>query len=63
MTSLKLLGISGSLRQASYNTMALQAARKLAPEGMAIETFDRLHDIPPYDDDVRVSQGFPAPVE
>ena len=28
---LKVLGISGSLRQASFNTAALRAARELAP--------------------------------
>ena len=61
--SLTILGISGSLRQGSYNTMALRAAQKLAPGGITIETFDRLREIPPYDDDVRASEGFPAPAQ
>jgi chromate reductase len=57
----KVLGISGSLRKGSYNTMALKAAQKLAPPGMVIERFD-LRPIPVYDDDVRVA-GFPEPVQ
>jgi chromate reductase len=57
----KVLGISGSLRKGSYNTMALKAAQKLAPPGMTIERFD-LRPIPIYDDDVRAA-GFPEPVQ
>jgi chromate reductase len=57
----KVLGICGSLRKGSYNRMALEAARKLAPAGMTIEDFD-LRPIPIYDEDVRAA-GFPAPVQ
>lgn len=57
----RVLGISGSLRKGSYNTMALEAARKLAPSGMTIERFD-LRPIPLYDEDVR-AKGLPAPVQ
>ena len=56
-----VFGISGSLRRGSYNTAALRAAAELAPPGMRIETFDRLREIPPYDEDVR-QQGFPPAV-
>jgi len=38
--NLKILGISGSLRQGSYNTGALRAAVESAPEGVEIEVFD-----------------------
>ena len=38
--TLTVLGISGSLRKASYNTATLRAAQELAPAGMTIETFD-----------------------
>ena len=58
---MKVLGISGSLRQGSYNAMALRAAQKLAPAGMTVDIAD-IRDIPLYDDDVR-AQGFPAPVQ
>ena len=61
-TTLNVLGIAGSLRQASFNRMALRAAQKLAPPGITINEFpvERLREIPPYDDDVRV-QAFPPP--
>jgi chromate reductase len=61
--TMRVFGISGSLRRGSYNAAALRAARELAPEGMEIEIYQGLRDIPPYDDDVRQSQGYPAPVE
>jgi chromate reductase, NAD(P)H dehydrogenase (quinone) len=57
---MNVLGISGSLRQASYNTMALRAAQKLAPQGMRIEIAD-ISTIPLYNDDVRAA-GFPDSV-
>jgi chromate reductase, NAD(P)H dehydrogenase (quinone) len=38
--NLKILGISGSLRQGSYNTGALRAAVELAPAGVEIEVYD-----------------------
>lgn len=60
--TLKVLGISGSLRRGSYNSAALRAACELVPAGMVIEIFDGLRDIPPYDDDAR-QQGYPAPVQ
>ena len=42
---MKILGIAGSLRRASYNRALVEAARGLTPEGIAIEVFD-LDDIP-----------------
>lgn len=56
----KVIAISGSLRKASTNTMALRAAQRLAPEGMAIEIAD-ISRIPMYDDDLR-ALGEPTPV-
>jgi chromate reductase len=58
--TLKVLGISGSLRKGSYNTALLRAAIALAPPGIAIEIAD-LGDLPLYNEDVR-QQGFPPPV-
>ena len=61
-TSLKVLGLCGSLRQASYNLAALRAAQALAPgAGMQIDIAD-ISDLPLYNEDV-YAQGFPAPVE
>lgn len=48
--SLKILGIAGSLRKASYNRAALRAAQKLAPQEATIETFE-LDGIPGFNQD------------
>ena len=60
-TPIKVLGLSGSLRKGSYNTMLLHAAKELAPAGMSIEIYD-LAPIPMYNDDVRVA-GYPPEVQ
>jgi chromate reductase len=60
IAAMRILGIAGSLREASYNRAALRAAQELAPDGMRIDSFD-LGAIPLYNEDVR-SQGYPAPV-
>ncbi len=60
MTTLRLLGITGSLRRASFNTALLRAAGTLAPEGVTLEV-RTLHDVPLYDGDVE-AQGLPAGV-
>jgi len=48
--ALKILGIPGSLRKASYNLSALKAAQQLVPSGVELEIFD-LHGIPPFSED------------
>jgi chromate reductase len=57
---MKILGVSGSLRAASFNTALLRAAQELAPDGVAIEIFG-LHDLPLFNQDVE-DQGDPPPV-
>ena len=57
---MKILGISGSLRQGSFNTRLLHLAQGLAPDGVTIDLFD-LAPIPLYNEDVRAA-GFPPPV-
>lgn len=57
---MKLLGVSGSLREASFNSALLRVAQDLAPEGVEIEIF-RLHDLPLFNQDVE-DQGDPEPV-
>jgi chromate reductase len=57
---MKLLGISGSLRRASFNTALLHAAAELAPEGTTLTIHD-LHELPLFDQDVE-DKGDPAPV-
>ena len=56
----RILAISGSLRERSYNRALLRAARELAPPGIEIEEFD-LSPIPFYDGDVEAA-GDPASV-
>jgi chromate reductase len=61
LRTLRILGIAGSLRQASYNKSLLRAATELAPETLAIEAWERLGEIPPYNEDVEKA-GVPEPV-
>ena len=58
---MRILAISGSLRRESHNTALLRAAADLLPPGVELEVYDRLREIPPYDEDERAA-GTPAPV-
>ncbi len=57
----KILGISGSLRVKSFNTLLLRAAQSLSTEDIAIEAAT-LHGIPLYDGDVEERDGIPESV-
>ena len=57
---MKILGISGSLRQDSYNTKLLRAAEELLPAFVELELWDGLKQIPPYDEDDDVQPAPPA---
>ena len=48
---MRILGISGSLRRDSYNSMLLRAAAELLPPGAELEVYDGLKAVPPYDAD------------
>jgi chromate reductase len=48
---MRILGISGSLREGSHNTSLLRAAAKLLPSGVELEIYDGLRELPPYDAD------------
>jgi chromate reductase, NAD(P)H dehydrogenase (quinone) len=58
----QLVGLSGSLRQRSFNSSLLGAAVELLPQGanMSVES---IRDIPLYDGDVEDTQGIPGPVQ
>ncbi len=58
----RILGISGSLRRASYNTALLNAAVPLVEAGTELEVAS-IHGIPLYDGDVEASQGLPQAVQ
>lgn len=57
----KLIGLSGSLRQASYNSALLRNAAGLMPDGseLIVET---IRGIPLYDGDVETAEGVPERV-
>lgn len=57
----KIVGISGSLRQGSFNAALLRAAVELAPDSLSIE-IGSIREIPLYNFDVEQSAGIPAAV-
>lgn len=50
-----VLGISGSLRRDSHNEALLRAAAERLPAGAELVLYERLAEIPPYDEDVEVA--------
>jgi chromate reductase, NAD(P)H dehydrogenase (quinone) len=54
---MRILGISGSLREDSYNTRLLRAAAELLPPGVEVVEFDGLKAIPPFDADDEPAPG------
>jgi len=61
-TPIKILGISGSLRQQSFNTALLRAAQSLTSPDIALE-IATLHGIPLYDGDLEQREGLPQAVQ
>lgn len=57
-----ILGMSGSLRRASFNSGLLRAAAELAPSGTTIQ-IGAIHEVPLYDADLEAAQGIPASVQ
>jgi len=60
---MRILAISGSLRDGSHNTELLRAAAAVAPSGVELELYDGLKDVPPYDADDDVPGRQPFAVE
>jgi len=56
-----LIGISGSLRQGSFNSALLRAAVALMPQGSDL-TIGSIRDIPLYDGDRETADGIPDAV-
>jgi chromate reductase, NAD(P)H dehydrogenase (quinone) len=56
---MEVLGISGSLRRASYNWALLKAAAAACPAGVELKIWRGLHAIPAFNEDIEVS---PPPV-
>ena len=60
-TAIKILGLSGSLRERSFNTALLRAAMTLVPTGVTITT-GSFAAFPLYNADLQ-AKGFPEPVQ
>jgi chromate reductase, NAD(P)H dehydrogenase (quinone) len=56
-----IIGISGSLRRGSYNSMLLAAAAEVIGDAGTIEIAS-IRDFPLYDGDLEAEQGIPASV-
>ncbi len=61
MNDFKILGIYGSLRRASVHRGLIRAAAELAPEGVTVEPFEGLGEIPFFNREVE-EEGDPEPV-
>jgi len=48
----RVLAVSGSLRESSFNTSLLRAAIEAAPDGIELELWEGLGELPLYDDDL-----------
>lgn len=49
---MRILAVSGSLRESSFNTGLLRAAAEAAPDGIELELWDGIGDLPLYDEDL-----------
>jgi chromate reductase len=49
---MRILAVSGSLRESSFNTSLLRAAVEAAPEGVELELWEGLGELPLYDEDL-----------
>jgi chromate reductase len=55
--TMRVLGISGSLRRDSYNTALLRAAAERLPAGVELVEYEGLRAIPPYDADAEAVEA------
>lgn len=58
----KILGLSGSLRRASFNTGLLRAAAEVELDGVTIEV-GSIRNVPLYDGDLEQANGLPPSVK
>lgn len=58
---MRMLAISGSLRERSSNTALIRASASLAPPGFVVAIYDELALLPPFNPDVE-RHGLPAVV-
>lgn len=60
--TIKIVGISGSLRSGSYNSALLRAAQQALPAGVQME-IGTIKGIPLYDADIETNEGIPSSVQ
>ena len=60
--SVRVLGISGSLRRWSHNRVLLRLAQEHAPDHVEIVLWDGLEHLPPFDEDLEHAGRIPAAV-
>jgi chromate reductase, NAD(P)H dehydrogenase (quinone) len=58
---MRILAVSGSLREGSFNTSLLRAAAEAAPEAIELELWEGLGELPLYDEDLETGVA-PEPV-
>lgn len=58
--SVRILALVGSLRAGSHNRQLAEAAVRLAPEGVEVELFEGLADVPFYNEDIDIEGSLPA---
>jgi len=61
MSEFQILGIPGSLRAGSWNAALLRLAQERAPEGIRVDIWQGLHEVPPFSEDHEILA--PPPVE
>ncbi|MFL5959544.1 MAG: NADPH-dependent FMN reductase [Gaiellaceae bacterium] len=49
---MRILAVSGSLRAGSFNSSLLRAALEAAPEGIELEPWEGIRELPLYDEDL-----------
>ena len=61
---LKILGLAGSFRRAFFHRGLIRAARELAPDGVSVEPYEGLNEIPFFNlkSDPGYSRTNPTPI-
>ncbi|MBF6214690.1 NAD(P)H-dependent oxidoreductase [Nocardia puris] len=63
MAQTRILALVGSLRAGSINRQLAEAAAQTAPEGVEIDIYEGLGDIPFYNEDIDTPESAPAAAE
>jgi NAD(P)H-dependent FMN reductase len=60
MSNVRILALVGSLRAGSHNRQLAETARDNAPDGVEIELYEGLADLPFYNEDIDTDQDRPT---